>query len=377
MFLPLYTDRRMKHTPWVNYTLIAVNVAVYLWMTSNFETNYPRTFPYQLTPWHLEWYQFFTYQFLHSGWKHLLGNIYFLYAFGNALEDRLGPVGYLGFYLAGGVIAGLGHSLIDPDTVVGASGAISAVTGAYLALFPVSQVTIGFFWIPLFAIPSMYLILFSFGLDLFNSLVGSGGVAYLAHVSGNVYGFAVGMALLWVRLLPREPFDFLALLDRWNRRRQFRAATRQGAAPWRSQAKRQVASEEEEDHPHRAQVMELRSSIAGHLSAGRQPFAMDDFEKLATIDPQAVLARQSQLDLANYAMQHERHELAAHAYEGFLRVYSTDEYRSQVELILGLIYARYVRRPERAAELLRAAMDKIDDESQKKMAGEILSQLDE
>ncbi len=395
MIFPIRTDRRMKHTPWVNYVLIAVNVVVFVMTMKQIAAmshpqfqfipaeqlveQFPvlRYFLYSHTSNMHHGYQFFTYQFLHAGWEHLIFNMLFLFVFGNSLEDRLGPIGYLGFYLAGGVIAGLGHVMTSDASVIGASGSVSAVTGAYLALFPLSNVTMvyWFYFIGSFEVPSMYLILFSFALDVFNSFAGAGGVAYLAHISGNVFGFAVGMGLLWTRLLPREPFDFLALADRWNRRRQFRSATRRGAAPWRSQVEKVIAASDQ-PNPRDEETAQLRSSIAGHLAAGRQEYAMDDFEKLATVDPQAVLARQAQLDLANYAMQHERRELAAHAYEGFMRLYKTDEYRSQVEMILGLIYARYLNRPERAAELLKAALEKLDDESQKQMAREILSQLE-
>ena len=96
--------------------------------------------------------------------------------------------------------------------------------------------------------------------------------------------------------------------------------------------------------------------------------ALDDFEKLGVVAPQAVLGRQAQLDLANYAMSSQRYELAAHAYEGFLRVFETDEYRTQVQMILGLIYARYLHRPRQAAELLRSALEKLDQPDQIQLA---------
>ena len=92
-------------------------------------------------------------QFLHAGWLHLLGNLLYLWIFGNNVEDRLGRAGFLLFYLAGGVLAGLAQVAIDPGSpipIIGASGAIAATLGAYLVLYPGARVTslvfLGFFY---------------------------------------------------------------------------------------------------------------------------------------------------------------------------------------------------------------------------------------
>ena len=91
---------------------------------------------YYLHPDQPEILQFFTSVFLHGSWMHLIGNMIFLWVFGNAVNDRFGHVGYAAFYLAGGVLSGLGYVLLAGQApVLGASGAISAVTGCYLVLF--------------------------------------------------------------------------------------------------------------------------------------------------------------------------------------------------------------------------------------------------
>jgi len=207
MFFPIRTDRRLHHTPWVNIALIAANVVVFV-MTKQGQDLVAMA-PYTLHPNTPTLVQYISYQFLHANWAHLMGNMLFLYVFGNSVEDRLGKVGYLGFYLAGGVMAGLGHALIEANPVLGASGSVAAVTGAYLALFPLSNVTVfyWFFLIGTFEISSIMLILFQVGYNVLFQLMGDGGVAYLAHLSGYAYGFMVGMSLLRVCLLPREAFD--------------------------------------------------------------------------------------------------------------------------------------------------------------------------
>ncbi|MEE9211062.1 MAG: rhomboid family intramembrane serine protease, partial [Phycisphaeraceae bacterium] len=205
MFFPIRTDRRLAHTPWVNYTLIAVNVLVFILQIALSSPGRPQWFGHGLLdPEAPSLHQFITYQFLHGSWEHLLGNMLFLYVFGNSVEDRLGKIGYLGFYLAGGVIAGFGHALLETTPVLGASGAICAVTGAYLALFPLSGVTIFYwfvFYVGTFEVSGIVLICFQIAQDLLFQLAGRGGVAYMAHLAGYAYGLLIGMGLLWCRLL--------------------------------------------------------------------------------------------------------------------------------------------------------------------------------
>jgi membrane associated rhomboid family serine protease len=145
-----------------------------------------------------------TSQFLHGSWLHLLGNMLFLWIFGNNVEDRFGRLGFLGFYLLGGVLAGVSQVAIDPTSTVptiGASGAIAAILGAYLVLFPRARVytIVFFFFITAIELPAVAVLGFWFVLQLFTG-VGSlgadvnGGVAYWAHVGG----FAFGAAVTWL-----------------------------------------------------------------------------------------------------------------------------------------------------------------------------------
>ncbi len=149
----------------------------------------------------------FSSMFLHAGWLHLLGNMLFLWIFGNNVEDRLGSIPFLLFYLAGGVAAALAQVAIDPQSdvpLVGASGAIAAALGAYIVLFPgariLSLVFLGFFY-QLLEVPAIIVLGFWFGLQLLNGVAAfgaetaQGGVAFFAHIGGFVFGLAIGLLL--------------------------------------------------------------------------------------------------------------------------------------------------------------------------------------
>ena len=148
-----------------------------------------------------------TSQFLHGGWLHLLSNLLYLWIFGNNVEDRLGRIGFLLFYLAGGAVAGLAQVAIAPDSTIptiGASGAIAATLGAYLVLFPGARITslvfLGFFY-QLIDVPAVVVLVFWFVLQLIDGLASlgvtdlGGGVAFFAHIGGFVFGAVVGLII--------------------------------------------------------------------------------------------------------------------------------------------------------------------------------------
>jgi membrane associated rhomboid family serine protease len=148
-----------------------------------------------------------TSQFLHGGWLHILGNMLYLWIFGNNIEDRLGRLRFLLFYLVGGVVAGLTQVAIAPNSpvpTIGASGAIAATLGAYVVLFPRARITslvfLGFFY-QLIDVPAVIVLVFWFVLQLIDGLASlgmtdaSGGVAFFAHIGGFVFGALVGLVV--------------------------------------------------------------------------------------------------------------------------------------------------------------------------------------
>ncbi len=148
-----------------------------------------------------------TSMFLHGGWIHLIGNMLYLWIFGNNIEDRFGRVGFLLFYLAGGVAAAVTQVWIAPTStvpIIGASGAIAAVLGAYLVLYPralvLSLVFLGFFY-QLLQVPALLVLGFWFVLQLIDGLASlgatasNGGVALFEHIGGFLMGVAVAMVV--------------------------------------------------------------------------------------------------------------------------------------------------------------------------------------
>jgi membrane associated rhomboid family serine protease len=143
-----------------------------------------------------EWVAVLVSMFLHGSWLHLGSNMLFLWIFGNNVEDRLRPIGYLAFYLAGGIVATVGHLLGNADStipVVGASGAIAAVMGAYLVWYPNVRIRTAVFVFFIFftEVKAKWLLLIWFVLQFFTSP--SEGVAWIAHVAGFAFGVLAGL----------------------------------------------------------------------------------------------------------------------------------------------------------------------------------------
>jgi membrane associated rhomboid family serine protease len=211
MFIPLKDLNPRRTYPYVNTTLILANVAVFVYQLTLppqafkafvlTNATIPARFPAALeghAPLALAFIPLLTSMFLHSGLLHLLGNMLFLWIFGDNVEDFYGHGTYLFFYLFCGVASGLLHSLVNLHSVlpaIGASGAISGVMGAYLVLYPHARILtlVLFFLVP---IPAVFILLYWFVLQFVsgvNSLgmASSGGVAWWAHVGGFIMGVAI------------------------------------------------------------------------------------------------------------------------------------------------------------------------------------------
>lgn len=143
-----------------------------------------------------------TFMFMHASWSHIIGNMIFLWAFGPEIEDAMNPWRYAAFYLCGGIVAMLGQVAADPGSTIpnlGASGAIAAVMGAFLVTYPRDKIrTVVFlgWYVQITFIPAALLIGFWFFIQLLSvgvvANVQTGGVAYLAHISGIVFGAVTG-----------------------------------------------------------------------------------------------------------------------------------------------------------------------------------------
>ncbi len=229
--IPLKDTISSRTYPYVNITLILLNFGLFFYELSlgrelgRFIYTYgliPRRFflyAYQESGLGARYLPFLTSLFLHAGWVHLLGNMLFLWIFGDNVEDRMGHFKYLIFYLLCGFCAGLVHLYLNPNSpvpAVGASGAISGVMGAYFILFPHSRIITlvpMFFFLTFVEIPVFFFIGIWFLFQLFSGTVSlmfrtaiRGGVAWWAHIGG----FLAGMILVFVfaRRRPRRRFYY-------------------------------------------------------------------------------------------------------------------------------------------------------------------------
>jgi len=217
MLIPLYDDNPNQRFPVVTVALIVVNVLVFLYEISLpdralVEFVYAAGFlPARLTggevPQGIELLPlpltFVSHMFVHGGWMHLIGNMWFLWIFGDNVEDRLGRARFIGIYLAWGWIAAAAQMTLggDPSTpMVGASGAIAGVLGAYAVLYPQARVhalLFLFIFITRITIPAFIMLGLWFGVQFFS--LAEAGVAWWAHIGGFVAGVGVAVPLRLTR----------------------------------------------------------------------------------------------------------------------------------------------------------------------------------
>jgi membrane associated rhomboid family serine protease len=212
--LPIKDNNPTNITPWVTYAIITVNVVVFL-VTVSLD---PRAaslvnlqygaipavlfghadLPPEFSPFPagFGFLSVFSAMFMHGGWMHLGGNMLYLWIFGNNVEDAMGHFRFLMFYLLCGVAAAFGHGILDTQSqipMIGASGALAGVLGAYFLLYPKARVLVWFFWVFIFYVPAVVVLGFWFITQVINFGSGAGGgIAWVAHIAG----FIAGMALI-------------------------------------------------------------------------------------------------------------------------------------------------------------------------------------
>ena len=391
--LPIRTSIRPWRRPLMNYALIIANFVVFAlsyYPHTNKYTGAPEALRqwadhFMLYPLAPQIWQFVSYGFLHAGFAHILGNMFFLYLFGNNVNDKLGHIGYLCFYLAGVVFSGIGHTLLSTNPILGASGAVAAVTGAYLVLFPRTLVTV-FWWIFIFIdtveIPALYFI--GFKLIVWDNMIerSISHVAYNAHLSGYAFGILAIIGMLATGILSGSHFDMWSMIVQWNRRRRFREVVSEGYDPFspaggvkKIRVKEIKKSRAELDRQQKCS--ELRSDINRWLAQRNTPAAANVYLRLMEIDTNQVLPSQQLLDIANQLASEGKHEDAAAGYEQFISHYSNYEYIEQVQLMLGLLYCRYLKNGEGAKKYLELAAERLRDPGQVQMCKEELERLED
>lgn len=209
MFIPLGDDQvKGGFSPHFAYGFIVLNVLIFLYqvqlapaLQEAFVIQYG-SIPEEIQAGE-DWYTLFTSMFLHGGWMHLIGNMLYLWIFADNIEATVGSTVFIIFYLLGGLAAHLGHIVFNPGSTiptVGASGALSAVMGAYLVMFPRSRIK-GYLFLFRISIPAIFFLLFWFfqqsmsgyaSLGPETSMAQGGGVAWWAHIGGFLFGVAGG-----------------------------------------------------------------------------------------------------------------------------------------------------------------------------------------
>lgn len=218
--IPLRDSLRPLRYPYVNILLILVNIVLFIYQTSlGSEKIAELFFRFGVIPHHFlapQGYSIlplFTSIFLHGGWLHLLGNMLYLWVFGDNVEDMMGHRNYFVFYLLAGLIANLAHIAANPQSTIptiGASGAVAGILGAYFVLFPRARVLtlipLGFF-LTTARLPAVLFLFLWFFLQLFNALFAAAAaaqmVAWWAHIGGFLAGIIAGLFTLFYRRVIR------------------------------------------------------------------------------------------------------------------------------------------------------------------------------
>lgn len=398
MFLPIGTDRPLRRPTLVNHILILFNVAAFCLCAAltGFEDKQFNAVveTFGIGRGRTDWWRWVTYALVHADLWHILGNMLFLWVFGPVIEDRLGRVGYLLFYLCGGAAAGAAHVLFSKGMVVGASGAVASVTGAFLILCPrvIIRTFVFFVFIGIFNIPAMWYIAFSISRDLIGVAHGGSQVSYAAHLGGYAFGAPVALGLLACKVLAREDYDVFYMIRQSQRRREINAAVREsqdrvrrGGAEPGGRAKAVEVSEVP------VEVAQARAALSAALSEDSRELLAERYRALINACDAAkasqqgfnsaleVLSSRAQLECANRLFERGERELAARAYRGFLHQYEKDPQAGVVRVMLALLMVRYLEQREQAKGVLddaiRVLSERGNDEEHLSLARSLLAEI--
>ncbi len=401
MLIPLGTDRTLKRKPVITQALIGLNVVVYVLILAAFR--YGGSDLEEIIGWGAfdtrrpeRVWTLFTSMFLHDpgGISHILFNMIFLWAFGCAVEDRLGRLGFLSFYLAGGLAAALMQWWIaslqgTPSQMIGASGAVCAVTGGFAALFPRAKIRIFilFFFVGVTWIPALLVVGLFFALDFIGQLTNilgmrTGNTAFAAHIGGSLFGFSIAFMLLATKILKRDDFDIFFLIKQSRRRAAMRSATADSVGgPWASassdtperlkkmQAKKPTAPAEPPI------VREARNDIRRLLVEHQPKEAARRYASMLVEHPDFMLSADHQLDVASSLFAEGAFEEAGIAYELFLNTYPHDRRVIETAMLLAVLYVRKRPEPEKARRILDRYEERFRTQGHEALANTLRGEL--
>lgn len=371
MLIPIGTDVVHHRKPTVTYFLIATNVLIFAiqWATvrngglqSNSE--FVRSISSMLSAGelsgvHFHIYSLITYQFIHASWWHVLGNMIFLLPFGKAVEDRMGHIGFVCFYLGTGMLCGGLHALSSPIPVIGASGSVCAVTAAFLVLAPKTNINVIFifFLIAVIKIPSILFVIFFVLFDTLGLLSSAVGVsdsqtAWVVHLGGYITGFCIAWLLLASHIIKSSEYDFPTMIKQFKRRSQFKHVVQK--------AHSEIFETQEINDP----VALEKAEITQLFVTGKVDEASSKYFEAVLSDPQFCLDRKTQLAMANHLMSNNDIKNACLAFEQFLKGHAEAEEVGEVALLLSAKYIRVLHQSEEARKLLKNYKKKFSEQHQ-------------
>jgi membrane associated rhomboid family serine protease len=396
MFIPIGDEEKTIRIPFVNYAIVAVNAIVFFVITVPMEPfAYAEfiekwgTVPAQLNPVTLV-----TSAFLHGGFFHILFNMLFLWVFGDNIEDRLGHLLYLAFYIGGAVCADFIYAAANSGSsipAIGASGAVAAVMGAYMMMLPKVKVKFFYFFYyraGVFAISAIYAIGLWALLQVFYYVAleaeGLGGVAYSAHLGGFGYGLVAGaIAAIILKSIRREQIE---MVDRWRGEKtsaQRLSVTPHGSGYTEGALRKQ---REFEARPERLRgprplthnyVSEAQENVVSLLSRGKEKEALEQYLAFIRKFRYASLPAQEQLRIADLFLTTEQYRPAQEAYERFLRHYPQGRHADEVKFNLAMLCAQYTQDYSTARRLLKELIRSTGDSVKLVQLEEELSRVEE
>lgn len=395
MIIPLGTERPPSHRPIVTLALIGLNVAAFIafvGFAKSQATNIEEGAQGVIARFAFEsgkqgeWWRTITCAFLHSptDWLHIAGNMLFLWVFGPSVEGRLGHIGFSVLYLLGAAGASLSHGMMSSAPVIGASGAVAAVSGAFIILYPrvPFRILLFFFMVGVYTIPAYWFILAAIARDFWD-MRGESGVSHAAHLGGYAVGM-VGMTLLLATgILKREPqYDLVSIFKHKQRLRDFKTATEINGEREKKVFAKPNAKGKSKPDPSAAEsdaIAKARAAVSSELSKHDLPAAINAYKALLSAFPAGgtaiILSRQNQLAIANALFEAGEHATALPAYRHFLVMYAKDPQAAHVRLIIGLIRTRYVPEASEARREIEAAMPDLVDEGDVALAKQLLNEL--
>ena len=358
MLIPIGTNVKHLRYPTVTYVLIGLNLLVFAmqWSiqraggvefgaeTTNIISNGLNNARLSSGNFHV--YSLITYQFLHAGWIHILGNMLFLLPFGKAVEDRLGHVGFAFFYLGCGAFGGYIHTIFSTAPVVGASGSVCAVTAAFIVLAPKTyiRVLLVFFIIGVYQIPSMLLVAFFVLFDVFSLLASMAGAnaeptAWIVHLGGYLSGFVITFSLLGLGILASKEFDLTQILKQAKRRHEYKRVMQKTTSPLLKDEKLSRSS------MTRFEISELAATGNTIAAAEKYLLACKDNSKVK-------LNKELLNSLGNVLIRNGRIGEGVQVYEHYLTQQTDAQNTGEVALLLIAKYIRNLDNKDRAKELM-------------------------